>query len=56
MLTIGMAIGGPLADRLGVRVPYLVGGLSQVLIGAGVFAVPALMHLEDRGHPAVVKS
>lgn len=51
MLMIGMAIAGPVADRLGVRVPYLVGGLSQVLIGAGAFAVPALMHLEDKGRP-----
>ncbi len=56
MLAIGMAIAGPLADRLGVRVPYLVGGLSQVLIGAGAFAVPALMHLEDRDRPSMCPS
>ena len=47
MLTLGMATAGPIADALGVRVPYLVGGVAQVLVGTGAFFVPVLMHLED---------
>jgi DHA3 family macrolide efflux protein-like MFS transporter len=50
MLTLGMVTAGPVADALGVRVPYLVGGVAQVLIGLGDFFVPVLMHLEDDRH------
>jgi len=54
MLTLGMVIAGPVADTLGVRIPYLVGGLSQVLIGTGAFFVPALMYLEGNHHTQAV--
>jgi DHA3 family macrolide efflux protein-like MFS transporter len=51
---LGMAIGGPVADAVGVRTLYVVGGVTQILLGAGGFLVPAIMHLEDNhGAPAV---
>jgi DHA3 family macrolide efflux protein-like MFS transporter len=45
---LSIAIAGPLADKVGVRPLYLVGGVSQILIGVGAFFVPAIMGLEDR--------
>jgi DHA3 family macrolide efflux protein-like MFS transporter len=53
---VGMAITGPLADAVGVRALYVVGGVSQILVGFGGFFVPAIMHLEDNngnGHTVV---
>jgi len=44
---IGMIIAGPVADALGVRVWYLVGGVGCVLMGIGGFFVPAIVHLEE---------
>jgi DHA3 family macrolide efflux protein-like MFS transporter len=44
---LGMAIAGPVADAVGVRTLYVVGGISQILLGVGCFFVPAIMHLED---------
>jgi DHA3 family macrolide efflux protein-like MFS transporter len=50
---IGMLIAGPVADALGVRLWYLVGGVGCVLMGIGSFFVPMIVHLEDsRGVPA----
>jgi len=49
MLTspLSMAVAGPVADFLGVRVWYWVAGLGCVLIGGGAFLVPAIVRLED---------
>jgi DHA3 family macrolide efflux protein-like MFS transporter len=47
MTPLGMAIAGPAADRFGVRILYVVGGIAQILLGVGGFFVPAIMHLED---------
>lgn len=44
---LGMIIAGPVADALGVRVWYVVGGVACVLVGVGGFLVPAIVHLED---------
>jgi DHA3 family macrolide efflux protein-like MFS transporter len=44
---LSMAVAGPVADALGVRTLYVIGGVSQVLLGIGGFFVPAIMHLED---------
>ena len=50
---IGMIIAGPVADALGVRLWYVVGGMGCLLMGAGSFFVPIIVHLEDgRGAPA----
>jgi DHA3 family macrolide efflux protein-like MFS transporter len=56
MSPLSMAIAGPAADALGVRTLYLIGGVSQIVIGLGGFLVPAIMHLEDNHRqPADVK-
>jgi DHA3 family macrolide efflux protein-like MFS transporter len=50
MMPLSLLIAGPIADRLGVRVWYLVGGILCIVIGALAFTVPAIMHVEDNGH------
>jgi DHA3 family macrolide efflux protein-like MFS transporter len=53
---LGMAIAGPVADAVGVRTLYLVGGAVQIMLGVGGFFVPAIMRLEDNnrnGHVGV---
>jgi DHA3 family macrolide efflux protein-like MFS transporter len=44
---IGMIIAGPVADALGVRLWYIVGGVGCMLMGTGSFFVPTIVHLED---------
>jgi DHA3 family macrolide efflux protein-like MFS transporter len=48
---LSLLIAGPIADALGVRVWYVVGGVLCIVIGALAFAAPAIMHVEDNGHP-----
>jgi DHA3 family macrolide efflux protein-like MFS transporter len=53
---LGMAMAGPVADAVGVRTLYVVGGVVPILLGAGGFFVPAIMHMEDNnrnGHIGV---
>lgn len=44
---LSLLIAGPVADRYGVRVWYLVAGVGCMLMGVGAFFVPAIVHLED---------
>ena len=44
---LGMLIAGPVADALGVRVWYVVGGLGCTLMGLGSFFVPIIVRLEE---------
>jgi DHA3 family macrolide efflux protein-like MFS transporter len=56
MMPLSLLIAGPVADALGVRVWYLVGGAATVLAGLISFCVPAIMHVEDNGHTKAVGS
>jgi len=47
MSPLSLAIAGPVADWLGVRIWYVVGGVACVLMGLGAFFVPAIVYLED---------
>jgi DHA3 family macrolide efflux protein-like MFS transporter len=50
MMPLSLLIAGPVADALGVRVWYLLGGAATLLTGVVSFFVPAIMHIEDNGH------
>jgi DHA3 family macrolide efflux protein-like MFS transporter len=47
MMPLSMAVAGPVADALGVRTWYLIGGIGQTLIGLAAFLVPAILHIEE---------
>jgi DHA3 family macrolide efflux protein-like MFS transporter len=50
MIPLSLLIAGPIADRWGVQVWYLVGGAATVLAGLISFFVPAIMRIEYNGH------
>ncbi len=50
MMPLSLLIAGPVADALGVRVWYVVGGLACAAIGLMAFVVPAIMNVERNGH------
>lgn len=50
MMPLSLLIAGPVADAVGVRAWYVVGGLACAGIGLLAFAVPAIMNVERNGH------
>jgi len=50
MVPLSLLVAGPVADALGVRVWYLLGGIVTVIAGIVAFSVPAIVHLEHNGH------
>jgi MFS transporter, DHA3 family, macrolide efflux protein len=49
MMPLSLLVAGPIADTLGVRVWYLLGGGATLVIGMVCFFVPAIMHIESNG-------
>ncbi len=47
MSPLSLAIAGPLADVIGVRAWYAMGGLLCTAIGIGAFFIPAIVRLEE---------
>jgi DHA3 family macrolide efflux protein-like MFS transporter len=47
MAPLGLALAGPLAEALGVRAWFVVGGAVMVMMGLGALLVPAIMQIED---------
>lgn len=47
MTPLGLLIAGPLADVLGPRAWFVVGGVATALMGIVGFFIPSIMHLED---------
>lgn len=50
MMPLSLLVAGPLADLLGVRIWYLVGGLACAGLGLLAFTVPPIMRVEENGH------
>lgn len=48
MTPIGLAIGGPLADSMGVQVLYVAAGISTIILPAIGLFIPAVLTLEER--------
>jgi DHA3 family macrolide efflux protein-like MFS transporter len=48
MAPLGLAIAGPAADAIGVQYWWLLTGIIIIIMGAGAFLVPSILHLEDR--------
>jgi DHA3 family macrolide efflux protein-like MFS transporter len=48
---LGMAIAGPVADRLGVQVWFMTGGAAALLMGAVMPLIPSIMRLEEHSGP-----
>jgi DHA3 family macrolide efflux protein-like MFS transporter len=50
---IGMLFAGPVADRWGVQVWFLAGGIVTLLCAVVIRATPSVMHLEDHRYETV---
>jgi len=48
MAPLGLAVAGPLADVIGVRVWFLIGGALIIVMGIVGFFVPAVMNIEKQ--------
>jgi DHA3 family macrolide efflux protein-like MFS transporter len=51
MAPLGLALAGPVADRFGVQLWYLVGGAFCLLVSGLIIASPAMMRLEEGRRP-----
>jgi len=49
---LSLAVAGPVADAVGVRPWYVVGGVVTTLMGLGACFVPAIINIERNGHRA----
>ena len=47
MTPVGLAIAGPFADFLGIRIWFQLGGIIFILLGLISFFVPVIMKMED---------
>jgi DHA3 family macrolide efflux protein-like MFS transporter len=47
MMPLSLAVAGPVAEAVGIRTWYVVGGAIFALIGVVSFSVPVIVHLED---------
>jgi DHA3 family macrolide efflux protein-like MFS transporter len=46
MAPVGLAIAGPVADLIGARTWFIIGGAALSLMGVLGFFIPAIMNLE----------
>ena len=55
MMPLGLAVAGPVADTIGVRLCFMLGGVITLLIGLAGFMMPSLLHIEQEraSHQAV---
>jgi DHA3 family macrolide efflux protein-like MFS transporter len=53
MMPLSLAVAGPVADLIGVRQWYAIGGAIFALLGAVSFFVPAIVNIEKNGHSSV---
>jgi DHA3 family macrolide efflux protein-like MFS transporter len=44
---VGLAIGGPVADMIGILPWFLISGIPMALIGASSFLIPSIMNIEN---------
>jgi len=56
MMPLSLLLAGPLADIVGVRTWYVMGGAVCVLIALSSIALRPLMEIERNGHPRAVAS
>ena len=47
MTPLGLAVAAPVAEKLGLQAWFIMGGVTCVLMGIGIYVIPAVYHLED---------
>lgn len=54
MMPLSLVIAGPLADAFGVSTWYVFGGIATIIVGIASFMIPAIIAIEENGHPQPV--
>ena len=54
MSPLGLAVAGPVADRFGVQLWFLLAGAASIVMGLGALAIPAIGQL-DRTPPSMME-
>jgi len=49
MMPIGLALAGPLSDRFGANVWFVIGGVAAIALGGLAFFIPSILNLEAQG-------
>jgi len=44
---LGLAIAGPVSDRFGIQVWFVVAGILCIAVGISAFFIPAILHIEE---------
>lgn len=44
---LGLAIAGPVSDRFGIQVWFVVAGILCIAVGIAAFFIPAILHIEE---------
>jgi len=52
MSPISLLIAGPVADNLGLRTWYIIGGTISIIAAIVAYFIPAIMAIEDN-HPNI---
>jgi len=53
---IGLAAAGPIADRYGIGIWFLVAGIAMVAVAILAILMPAIRDVEARGAPAHIRT
>jgi len=48
-MPLGLIIAGPLSDRFGANIWFLVAGFTAIALGSSAFFIRAIFHLEQQG-------
>jgi len=44
---LGLAIAGPVSDRFGIQIWFVVAGILCIAVGISAFFIPAILHIEE---------
>jgi len=44
---LGLAVAGPVSDRFGIQVWFVVAGILCIAVGISAFFIPAILHIEE---------
>ena len=44
---LGLAIAGPVSDRFGIQIWFVVAGILCIAVGIAAFFIPAILHIEE---------
>jgi DHA3 family macrolide efflux protein-like MFS transporter len=49
VVPLGLALAGPLSDRFGIRLWFVIGGIAYLFVGLGSFLSPSILQIETDG-------